>query len=102
MHVQTWGMVEHETKAPYEAQAPSITVKLTEEEIDKRGGHGVSIGAIDVNRADGKTARFWVSVVRTNRGQIKAEIRANRRNNETAKQVTGVWLDYEARARGEE
>ena len=101
MHVQTWGMVDHEEKARSEHQYPSINVKLTEEEVDKQGGFGKSIGAIDVERADGKTTRFWVSVVRTNRGQIKAEIRANRRNNETAKTVTGVWLDYEARARGE-
>ena len=99
--MQTWGLVEHETKAPYEAQAPSITVEATEAEVENHGGYGFSVGAIDVKRADGKVARFWVTLYRTNKGRIQAEIRANRHNDETSKRVTGVWLDYEARSRGE-
>ena len=101
MKVQTWGLVDHETKAPYEAQAPSITVEATEAEVENHGGCGFSVGAIDVKRADGKVSRFWVSLRRNNQGRIQAEITANRRNDQTRKRVTGVWLDYEARSRGE-
>ena len=99
MKVKIFGLVEHEEKFRSEFQAPGVNVTATEAEVDERGGWGLQVGAIDVNRADGKTARFWVTLRRTNKGRIQAEIRANRREDESAKHVTGVWLDYDARSR---
>lgn len=97
MKVTTYGMVDSEVKHRSPSQASSISVELTEQTVDDAGGFGVSIGSIDVQRADGKTARFWVRVSRSHQGRIKAEIRANHAQHETAKRVTGSWLDYEAR-----
>jgi len=100
MKITTYGMVDSEVKARYPAQASSITVEISEQVVDDAGGFGVSIGAINVQRADGKTARFWVSLNRSNRGRIRAEICANHAAHKTSKRVTGSWLDYDARAKG--
>jgi len=100
MKVTTYGMVDSEQKAPYPAQASSITVDLTKQTVDDAGGFGVSIGAINVKRADGRTARFFVSVGRTYQGRIKAKITAHHASTDTTKSVTGTWLDYDARAKG--
>ena len=102
MKVTTYGMVDSEVKHRSPSQASSISVELTEQQIEEAGGFGVSVGAIDVKRADGRITRFWVHLYRTNQGRIKAEIRANHAQHETEKSVTGSWLDYEARraARG--
>lgn len=100
MKVQIWGMVDHEEKARSEFQAPSISIEATEAEVEECGGFQLSVGSIDVIRADGKRSRFWISLHRSNQGRIQAEIRANRTNDESSKSVTGVWLDYEERAKG--
>jgi hypothetical protein len=92
-------MVESESKLKSEFQAASITVEVAEQEVDDAGGFGVSVGAIDVQRADGKTARFWIHLHRSNQGRIRAEIRANHAQHETHKHVTGSWIDYEERHR---
>ena len=97
MKVTTYGMVDSEVKHRSPAQASSISVEITEQALDEAGGFGVSVGAIDVQRADGKTARFWVHLYRQGNGRIKAEIRANHAERETEKSVTGSWLDYDAR-----
>ena len=99
MKARIFGMVDTEQKHRSPAQAERINVTLTEEEVE-RGmgfGSGLTLGSIDVDRGDGKTARFWVTVRRTNQGRIQAEIRANHAEHETRKHVTGSWLDYEKR-----
>ena len=97
MKVTTYGMVDSEVKHRSPSQASSISVELTEQTLDDAGGFGIGVGSIDVQRDDGKAARFWVHLYRLNSGRIKAEIRANHAEHETAKTVTGSWLDYEAR-----
>jgi hypothetical protein len=93
-------MVDHKEKFKCEAQAASISVEVSEAEVNECGGFGLQIGSIDVTRADGKVSRFWVTLGRSSQGRIRAEIRANRREDESAKSVTGVWLDYRERAKG--
>ena len=99
MKVTTYGLVDSERKAYCEAQAPTVSIFVSEFEVDARGGFGMSLASIDVQREDGKTARFWVSARRTNLGRITLELRANHAEHETSKRVTGSWLDYVARAR---
>ena len=75
----------------------AVSVTVSDSEVAERGGFGLSVGAIDVERADGKTARFWISLYFNPQGRIVAELRANHAESETAKTVRGSWLDYEAR-----
>ena len=99
MKVEISGMIDAAQVRRSTSAPDRVDVTLTEEEVERGMGWGgaMTLGSIDVDRPDGKTARFWVSVHRTNQGRIQAEIRTHHAEHKTSKRVTGSWLDFEKR-----
>jgi hypothetical protein len=78
-----------------------VSIEVPAEMLDNRAS-GVTVATINVNRPDGKTARFWVSVAVNASGKTVLKTTALRSNSETIKTTTASFLDLAARraARG--
>lgn len=77
-----------------------MRVVLTEQELEQAGGHGVSVATVDVERADGKKARYFLRLYRSERsGRIGALLSTPKGYAKDCrhKALSAGWLDYAER-----
>lgn len=67
--------------------------EVTADELETKGGHGLSVAEITVTGEDGKIQRFWIRLYKTNK-LIKCEVSACRPNlpQDVRSSVTGAWF----------